>query len=73
MPISTKMAKSGLKKVHKKRRSNVTGKLNRAARSVGRQEAKELTPGAVTELFDHRSNRLQKKKRAAIIGNRRRT
>jgi len=71
MPISTKLAKIGVKKVAKKRRTNLTGKLNKAARQINNSDADELLPGAVTELFDHRKIRKSKKKEAAIIGNRR--
>jgi hypothetical protein len=72
MPVQTKMAKSGEKKVAKAKRSNIGGRLNRAARSISWAEAAELVPGVATELFDRRGLKAAKKKQAAIIGNRRR-
>lgn len=72
MPIRTKMQKSGMKNVVNKKRSNVSGRLNRAARAVGSDEAGSLTPGVATELFDRAGTRARNKKQQAIIENRRR-
>jgi hypothetical protein len=72
MPVTTKMAKSGVKNVFKKKRTNLDGRLNRAARNVNREEADRLTPGVVGELFDQKKNQQQKKRQQAILDNRRR-
>jgi hypothetical protein len=72
MAIRTRMQKSGEKKVFSKKRSNVAGRLNRAARAVSTSEARDLTPGVVTELIDRRKTRESNQKQEAIIGNRRR-
>ena len=72
MAIRTKMQKSGMKNVVNKKRSNVSGRLNRAARAVSTGERSNLTPGAVTEIFGGAETRIRNKKRAAITGNRRR-
>jgi hypothetical protein len=50
----------------------MTGSLNRAGQSVSAAEARNLTPGAVTEVFDGAQNRIAKKKQQAIVENRRR-
>ena len=42
MPIQTKLAKSGEKKVVKARRSNIAGRLNRAARDVSTGAARQF-------------------------------
>lgn len=74
MPINTKMAKSGLKKVVKKKWSNVSGPLNRSARAVSTAEAIDLTPGiaGLTNPINKRQNRKSRKVQEAIIENRRR-
>jgi hypothetical protein len=72
MPLSTRFSKSGEKNVVHKRRSNVSGRLNRAARNVSTGQAADLTPGVVTELHDRAAIRASKKKAKAIIENRRR-
>ena len=72
MPIRTKMQKSVEKNVVNKKRSNVSGRLNRAARAIGSDEQENLTPGAVTELFDRAGTRARNKKQQAIVENRRR-
>ena len=72
MPISTRPAKSGQKKVFKKKRSNMSGALNVRARAVSRADAVDLTPGVVTERFDHSAIRTSRKKQQAIVENRRR-
>lgn len=72
MPIRTKMQKSVAKNVVNKKRSNISGRLNRAARAVGSAEQDNLTPGVVTELFDRADTRVRNKKQQAIIENRRR-
>jgi hypothetical protein len=74
MPINTKMAKSGVKNVFKKKRSNIGGRLNRAARQVSTSEAANLSPGVAGLLdpIDKRKNRISHQKHSAIIGNRRR-
>jgi hypothetical protein len=72
MPIRARSSKSGEKNVFKEKRSNVGGRLNRAARTVSQAEARELTPGVVTELFDQRSKRAAGRKQAAITESRKR-
>lgn len=74
MPINTKMSKSGLKNVFKKRTTALEGRLNRAARKVNTAEADQLAPGAsgLAEPVDRRSNRRSQEKHNVIRGNRRR-
>ena len=72
MPISTRPATSGEKKVFKQKRSNMRGTLNVGARDVSRSKARHLTPGAVTEIFDGKARRASNKKQEAILENRRR-
>lgn len=72
MPISTRPAKSGMKKVFKAKRSNLKGELNVRARSVSRGDGGDLTPGAVTEVFDRGTTKASQKKQRAILENRRR-
>jgi hypothetical protein len=72
MAIRTTMSKSGEKNVVNKKRSNVSGRLNRAARAVSTSEATRLTPGVATEIFDRKETEARKKKQQAILGNRRR-
>jgi hypothetical protein len=74
MPIRARMSTSGEKKVFKKKRSNISGSLNRAARAISTAEAGDLTPGVVIDLNRKttRSNRSKNRKQEAIIGNRRR-
>ena len=72
MPVRARLSKSGEKTVAKKKRSNISGRLNRAARSVSRAEAADLTPGVPEEAIKAGANRTAKKKQSAILGNRRR-
>jgi hypothetical protein len=72
MAIRTTMQKSGEKNVVSKKRSNVSGRLNRAARAVSTIERDRLTPGVVTDLLDRRTTRAKNKKQQAITENRRR-
>jgi hypothetical protein len=72
MPIRARSSKSGEKNVFKKNRSKIGSRLNRAARTINRGEARELTPGVVTELFDQRSKRSAARKQTAVLQNRRR-
>jgi hypothetical protein len=72
MAIRTTMSKSGEKNVVNKKRSNVSGRLNRAARNISTGQASDLTPGVVTELFDRKETKAKNRKQQAIVGNRRR-
>jgi hypothetical protein len=71
MPVNTKMAKSGLKKVQKQNRKQTNAPLNRAARSLGRADAAKLTSGVVTDDFKP-ANRAAAAKQRVILDNRRR-
>jgi hypothetical protein len=66
------MSKSGEKNVVNKKRSNVSGRLNRAARAVSTSERDDLTPGVVTDLLDRKETRAKNRKQQAITENRRR-
>ena len=70
MPISTRPAKSGAKRVFKKKRSNMAGGLNISARSVARANSADLVPGMKVERLP--ATRGPKKKQQAITENRRR-
>ena len=70
MAIRTKMPKSGEKNVVNKKRSQVGGRLNRAARAVSTGEAAKLSPGAHVETTGGR--RAQTRKRAVALENNRR-
>jgi hypothetical protein len=70
MAIRTHMAKSGVKKVVKKKVSNVGGRLNRAARAVSTSESEKLSPGVHTEILG--KYRAETKKRSMVLENRRR-
>jgi hypothetical protein len=72
MAIRTTMSKSVEKNVVNKKRSNVSGRLNRAARDVSTGQAADLTPGVVTELFNRKGTKASNKKQQAITENRRR-
>lgn len=72
MPISTRLAKSNVKKVSKNRSASLKGSLNRGAAAINPAEADNLTPGAVPRRFNVQENRRAKKKQNAIIENRRR-
>jgi hypothetical protein len=72
MPISTRPANSGAKKVFKQKRSNTRGTLNVGARDVSRSQARHLTPGAAPEVFDGKARRISNKKQQATLENRRR-
>jgi hypothetical protein len=48
------------------------GTLNVGARDVSRSQARHLTPGAVTEVFDGKARRVSNKKQQAVLENRRR-
>ena len=70
MPISTRPAMSGAKKVFKKKRSNMSGRLNVSARSVARADSTKLVPGMKVDRLP--PTRGAKKKQQAITENRRR-
>jgi hypothetical protein len=70
MPISTRPTKSGEKKVFKKKRSNMSGRLNVSARSVARAESDDLVPGMKVDRLP--ATRQSKTKQRAISENRRR-
>jgi hypothetical protein len=70
MAIRTHMQKSGEKHVVNKKRSNVAGRLNRAARAVSTGEAADLSPGAQTETLG--AYRKATKERSVVLENRRR-
>lgn len=74
MPINTRMAKSGLKKVQKKSRETIAGPLNRAARQISTGEARNLTPGVegLRSPLDKRANRRSTEKQDIVRGTRRR-
>ena len=74
MPINTRMAKSGMKKVQKKARTNVTGRLNRAARQVSTAEARNLSPGVpgLRSPVNKPARRRAVEKQDIVRGNRRR-
>lgn len=70
MAIRTHMSKSGVKNVVNKKRSNVSGRLNRAARVVSTGEASKLSPGAHSETFGE--NKKQTHRRQVALDNNRR-
>ena len=70
MPISTRPTNSGEKKVFKKKRSNMSGRLNVSARSVARADSADLVPGMKVDRLPPR--RGAKKKQQVINENRRR-
>ena len=70
MAIRTHFSKSGEKNVVNKKRSNVGGRLNRAARAVSTGEIDKLSPGAHVETFG--KNRAETKKRQVALDNNRR-
>jgi hypothetical protein len=72
MPITTRPAKSGAKKVFKQKRTNTRGPLNAGAREISRSQARHLSPGALPEVFDGKARRASNKKQQAILENRRR-
>ena len=69
MPISTRPANSGEKKVFKKKRSNMSGSLNVFARSVARGDSAKLVPGMKVDRLP--PTRGVKMKQEAITDNRR--
>lgn len=75
MPIKTRMAKSGLKKVHKRSRENIGGRLNRSARQLSTADAKNLTPGVqgLRSPVNKPANRRAAQKQNIIRGRRRHT
>ena len=70
MPISTRPANSGEKKVFKKKRSNMSGRLNVSARSVARADSGNLVPGMKVDRLPPTDK--SKRKHQAITENRRR-
>jgi hypothetical protein len=69
MPIQTKMAKSGEKKVVKQKRANVGGRLNKAATAVSRGDS-DLSPGVHNETMGE--NRSKTRARRVTLANNRR-
>jgi hypothetical protein len=74
MAIKTKKYKSTEKKVNKAKITQLGGRLNRAARSISRAEADDLTPGvsALRDPFNRGGLKASKKKQERIIEIRRR-
>jgi hypothetical protein len=74
MAIKTKKYKSTEKKVNKAKVTQLGGRLNRAARSISRAEAVELTPGAdaIRDPFNRAALKASKKTQERLIEIRRR-
>src|SRR3569833_1910677 len=72
MPVTTKLAKSGLKKVQKRNRRQPQAPLNRAARNLTRGGTGTLPRGAAAEVFDQNQPRSKRARDQAVLESRRR-